>query len=113
MSLEAGSTTSPRRWHCSRDYAEQVALGVGEDHEVGVFRIVPVDPPCAERDESLNLGLLIRALPIHPQVEVRPVALVQVKTWTLAALGREKFWILRLANVSEGLGPELRRPANV
>ena len=52
------------------DYAEGVAVRVGEDHEVRVRRIqVPGKPACPESDEPLDLGFLL-SRGIHEQVKV-------------------------------------------
>ena len=51
------------------DHAEAVALGVGEDHVVGVGRLpVPVDLGRPEADEALDLGGLVLGV----EVEVDP-----------------------------------------
>ena len=43
----------------SGDDAEEISVGVSQHNEVGIFGILPINPLRAERDQSLNLGLLI------------------------------------------------------
>ena len=68
------------------DDAEAVAVGVGEDDEVGVVGVaVPVDPLGAERDESIGLARLLCGV---GDVEVEVDAGVR-RRWCLAALQGE------------------------
>jgi RNA polymerase sigma-70 factor (TIGR02960 family) len=93
------------------DDTEQVALGVGEDDEAGAFRIGPVDPGGAERDQACDLGLLLLGA-VGVQVKVRHVGLVE-RDRDRRRLGRDQHGRAVRAvaavpvRVPEGLTPEL------
>ena len=61
----------------SGDYAEQIAIGVSQNNEVGVVGVLPVNPLSAQGDQALDLGLLI-GLIVSPEVEVRPIFIIEV-----------------------------------
>jgi hypothetical protein len=62
--------------------AEEVALGVGQDHEAGVVGICPVDPGGPEGYQAFDFSLLFQGA-VGVEVKVRPVVLVQ---WTATAV---------------------------
>jgi hypothetical protein len=61
----------------SSDHAEQIAIGVSQNNEVGIVGILPVDPLSAQGDQTLDLDLLI-GLVVSPEVEVRPIFIIEV-----------------------------------
>lgn len=84
------------------DHAEEIPVGIGEHDEVGVGGVLPVDSPSAERDQTLDLGLLI-GLVVGPQVEVRPVFVVKVEASAgCRARGSQERGVLQLSLVAEG-----------
>lgn len=60
------------------DDAEQSAVGVGKDDEVGILRVVPLHPRSAERQQASDLRRLLRRA-IGPQIEVRAIGVVEVQ----------------------------------
>ena len=73
----------------SGDYAEQIAVGIGQHNEVGIVGVLPIDPSSAQRDQALNFGLLI-GLVVSPEVEVRPIFLVKVEASAGCALWHQE-----------------------
>jgi hypothetical protein len=61
----------------SSDHAEQIAIGVSQNNEVGIVGILPVDPLSAQGDQTIDLDLLI-GLIVSPEVEVRPIFIIDV-----------------------------------
>ena len=104
------------------DDSKTVALGVGENHEIGVLGIeVPIDPLGAKRKEPRHLGGLIGGI-AGIQVQVDPRMLLQ---GGLAAIERNldagcPVWrdkhdpVVFLLGIpgleTQGLAPEIRRP---
>ena len=79
------------------DDAEAVALGVGQDHEIGVVRVqVPVDAGGTEGDEPLDLGGLVGGVArVQVQVDAgvlldRRLAEAQCEPRAAAAIGRDQ-----------------------
>ena len=56
--------------------AEEVALGIGQDHEAGAVGVCPVDAGGPERCQAFDLGLLFQGA-VGVEVEVGPVVLLQ------------------------------------
>src|SRR6476659_9030164 len=81
---ELGVVISARRQH-----AELVALGVGE-HDPRDIALPDVDPPRSERDETLDLRILV-AVDRRCDVEMQPV---------LPRLGRAGGWAERRERTS-------------
>jgi hypothetical protein len=52
----------------SGDHAEQIAVRVGEDNEICVGWVLPLDRPGAECDEPFHFRLQIRAGPVDPKI---------------------------------------------
>jgi len=71
----------------SGDYAEQIAIGVSQNNEVGIVGVLPVDPLSAQGDRTLDLGLLI-GLIVSPEVEVRPIFIIEGPHQTSGLLPR-------------------------
>ena len=64
-------------------YAESVALGVGENHEIRVIRVgVPIDPTGTERNQALDLGCLLDFV-LDNEIHVYPGMLLG---WRLSSL---------------------------
>src|ERR1700683_1744011 len=93
-------------------HAENVALGVGEDHEVGAVRVLPVRPLRAEPDQPLDLGPLLGRVR-YTQIEVRLIGLVQVHGRAVAVWGNERERALAARGVPQRSTPELCRPPGV
>ena len=62
---------SPSLTAAGVDNAEEVALRIGQDNEVSVIGVGPVDPGTPEGYQSLDLGLLFQGA-VGVQVEMRP-----------------------------------------
>ena len=61
----------------SGDYAEQIAIRVSQDNEVGIVGVIPIDFLSAQGDQTLDLDLLI-GLIVSPEVEVRSIFIIEV-----------------------------------
>ena len=97
----------------SCDDAEQVAVRVTQHDEVGVLRVVPLDPLSAQRDQTVHLNLLI-GLIVRPQVKVRPVVVVYMKTGARCWVSwHQEVGVYRVSLETERCGPELTGPIDV
>ncbi len=89
----------------SSDHAEQIAIGVSQNNEVGIVGILPVDPLSAQGDQTLDLDLLI-GLVVSPEVEVRPIFIIEVQTSAGCGGWHQERWVARLLLIAEGRRPE-------
>src|ERR1700683_134177 len=93
-------------------HAENVALGVGEDHEVGAVGVLPVHPLRAEPNQPLDLRLLLGRVR-YTQIEMHLVVLVQVRGGPVAVHRDERERALAARGVTQRTSPELRCPVGV
>lgn len=87
------------------DDAEEGAAWIGEDHEVSILGVLPLDTAGAQGDEAFHLRQLL-LFGVNPEVEVCPVILIEMDARSLFPSRKQECGVVLLLAVLEGTCPE-------